>query len=372
MDNKLPINPWLESQIARLQEDVPASVLRDAYRERLKKDEDLSWAALLMEKALAHAISKYLFLKTIRSRMDLPEKTLEGLYWAGVDTVADLMQFTEEELLFLSRQGDIDVKKVKGYLKRHGLYLEHAPGRTVKYHPLLGLRTIPSPGAVRTFDGRRPALYPDWFDRFYRVCCWFNKLDDYDGLFSAVLQPDLAGGDVPYDYKEIFGASKRLWIAYEKCCAESQIRPRVDRFRLPTLEVKALYRESWRAVVDIFERTTLLDRELAAQYLDASDGGKLDVADGVRDEDLQSLLVSLVEVKIDVENIVIYFEECLRKDRQYSINPEPRKVNRETAERIRQMRKRVSDANLRERYLKALEAAPALSWEEFILQVAKE
>jgi len=368
----MPINPWLQGQVARLQEDVPELVLRDAYRERLKTDGGLPWATFLMEKAIAHAISGYLFLKTIRSRMELPAKTLEGLYWAGVDTVADLMQLTEEELLSLSRRGEVDAKAVKRYLKRHGLFLEHAPGRTLKYHPVLGLRTIPSPGVDHVFDGRRPALYPDWFDRFYRDCCWFDQLGEYDALLPAVLLPDLAGGDVPYDYQEIFGAVRKLWIAYENCCAGSRIRPRVDRPRLPTLEVKTLYRESWRAVIDIFERTPLMDGKLAALYLEESDNGRLEVADTVQDSDLEQLLVSLVEVKIDVENIVLYLEESLKKDRLYSINQGPRSVDGETAARIRDMREKVSDEDLRDRYRKALEADPGLSWEEFILQSARE
>jgi hypothetical protein len=369
---ELSINPWLESQIARLQEEVPALVLRDAYRERLQKEEDLPWPVFLMEKALTHAISRNLFLKTIRFRMELPLKTLEGLYWAGVDTVADLLQLTEEELQALSRREEVDVEAVKRFLKSHGLGLDHAPGRTIKYHPIVGFRMIPSPGAGHAFDWRRPTLCLEWFDWFYRERCGFVQLDAYDTLFPNVLLPDLAGGDIPYDYKEIFEAAGRLWQAYEKCCAGCRIQPRVDRPHLPTLEVKTLYWESWRAVIDIFERTTLLDRELVTLYLDGTDDGRLDVADGVQDKDLEYLLVSLVEVKIDVENIVLYFAENLKKDQLYSINPGPRSVDGETASRIRDMRARASDENLRERYLKALEANPGLSWEEFILQAAKE
>jgi hypothetical protein len=115
-----------------------------------------------------------------------------------------------------------------------------------------------------------------------------------------------------------------------------------------------------------------MDGELAALYLEGTDNGKLDVADTVQDSDLEQLLVSLVEVKIDVENIVLYFEESLKKDKEYSVISGPRSVDGETAARIRDMRKRLPDETLREQYLTALEADSGLSWEEFILQRAKD
>lgn len=76
------------------------------------------------------------YLRTLRHEMRLPEEVLDFLYWNDVDTLADLMQITEEELASIARDYGIDTSPVRKYLEWYGLELCHCDGRTYKVRTL--------------------------------------------------------------------------------------------------------------------------------------------------------------------------------------------------------------------------------------------
>jgi hypothetical protein len=77
-----------------------------------------------------------------------------------------------------------------------------------------------------------------------------------------------------------------------------------------------------------------------------------------------------VELKIDIENVVVFLKECIegKHSRYYAERTKP--VDPILQRLIRTLRKKVSDDMLRERYREALAQSPGLSWEEFIVQAA--
>ncbi len=108
------------------------------------------------------------------------------------------------------------------------------------------------------------------------------------------------------------------------------------------------------------------------EYLSTSlDETRLNIVEQQRyDGDLQLLLISHVEVKIDIENIAIALNERLKGQnrKEYSLRSKPMKHPFALA--IGRLRERYSDDELRACYLEKIKENPDLSWEELIVQTA--
>ncbi len=141
---------------------------------------------------------------------------------------------------------------------------------------------------------------------------------------------------------------------------------------MPDRDVRFIYREGVKAVVDIFERTALLKNAEAADYLSTIfDEIRLSIADGENHyENFREFLYRHVELKIGIENISITLHEFMsgRHRMQFILRDEPEK--HPFAGAIRRLREKVSDDALRTRYREELEKNPELGWEEFIVQTA--
>ena len=374
------VNPFLADAILSYRSARDESALRNRYKAMAAVSEGLSWEDFLMDGALEEAMETEPLLKTLRCRMDLSERTKEGLYRIRVDTLADLLQVTKEELSALSREAGFDEGEVKDYLCGLGLRLRRAPGRTLKVpslrvigkcHPgAMPAWAIPSPGWTTGFDPSRPTLYGNWLSEYCRRNELFEGERKSEGLFEAA-PPPVLDEMMADDYKEFFGAAGTLFDSYMVCCSGRGLHPKVDRPPRPCEDVRHVYREGFRAVVDILERTTLLRYVPAGEYIHASDEGRLNIAErNMHDDGFQMLIISLVEMKIDLENIVTFLQECMEGKREDIYSPRPRAREHPFAGMIRTLRERFSDGELRQRYLSALEDDPQLSWEEFIVQAA--
>ena len=263
-------------------------------------------------------MSRGAFLRTRLHEMDLPEETKRGLYRIGVDCIADLLQVTEEELMAAEREKGYDAKTVKDYLARHRHHLRSYARRTSKVSLNRPSWMIPLPGAPIAFSIERPSLEPEWFSVYYRRSGHFDGEKDAGAVFAAAPPPILQEGRQPNDYQEFFQIARRLFDSYEQCCSFSGIEPLIPRPAIPQEDVRLIYREGVRAVVDILSRTPLLKHgATAGEYFCASDERKLNIAEvNSKPECFQELLLYHVELKLDIENIVIYLEECIREMNQ--------------------------------------------------------
>lgn len=370
------INPWLIEQIRILRERHSEAELRKHYIHY----PDRTWEQHLMIWATQDAMRYSRFNQTLLSMMVLPEIVKKGLYSAGVDCGADLLQLSQEELQAVARQYEFEADVVTRFLESQGCQLYSSPKRTEKLSALYGMDEkgnfpwemwiIPSPGAQIDFKIDRPSLYPEWFDTFYKRYGHFDDEERGEQVLHTVRPPRLDGGKMPYDYDEFFQAARNLWDAYEESCQYSQLKPRVPRPKFPDEDVHHIYREGVKAVVDILERTMLLKKATKGKFLSGSDEQKLSIVEEVKPESFQLLLISLVELKIDIENIVIYLDECRRGKHKADFERVSHQVNPKIAKMILRLRQIYSDNELRKRYREELQQSPNLSWEEYIVQAA--
>lgn len=363
-----PLNPWLGEVVQSHREFCGDECLRDSYKTLCDNDGNLSWPEFLTKRALEVHLNKNPFLRKPLELLPLSRKAKDILYWTGVDRVSDLLQITREELAAIGADDD----DVSQYLKDIGLEPLSYPGRTTKLSLSYGYWTIPSPGATHVFNIGRPTLREEWFEEYYRHYGHFEDEEIHRYAFDAVMPVCLEDGFLPNDYREFFRAANFLFDSYAECCKCCEIEPMVKRPMIPSPDVRFIYREALRAVIDIFERTSLLKKASVADYLGTPlDERRLNIAEAEgHNQDFQLFLINHVEIKIDIENIGLTLEECLRgmHGNDFAVRPKP--GGHPFADAILRMREKVSDDELRERYRKALEENPDLSWDEFIVMSA--
>ena len=369
----LPLNPFLAEKIGEYRSGKTDEMLREDYETAAEEaGRELSWAKHLALRALEAVRRGNTFLLTKPAASGLSESAKKGLYWAGVDSVSDLLQLTEDELLAVSEEKGFDAQEVKDYLAMGGFELVHFDGPTSKLYEDGSLWAIPAAGAAFPFNPSRLTLDPAWFDEYYRRSGHFDGEEQAEYAFQNVPMPRLDADGMPYDYREFFQAAKNLWDAYEDCCLLVGIPPRVPRPSLPDKDVRSIYKDGARVIVDIFERTTLLGRIPAGEFLSAPrDESRLYIAEGIKGpECFQMLLITFVELKVDIESIAFYLKDCLKGRHQWDFERTVKPVDPQLVEVIRQLRDKCSDEDLRAQYRKELERNPSLSWEEFITQAA--
>ncbi len=369
IEKNLPLNPWLENVVQLYRESRSVSYLRDGYKMSCDKGEDLSWREFLVKSSLEAHLNKNPFLRKPLELLPLSDRCKDILYWAGVDKVSDLLQITKEELSAICINEEQVNEEITHYLKKKGKKLHNYPGRTTKLSLSNGYWTIPSPGASHCFNIARPTLRKEWFEVYYLRYGHFEGEEKHRHAFESVKPNSLDGLWTPSDYREFFQAAKNVFDSYDDCCKFCQLEPRVTRPEMPSRDVRFIYREALRALIDLFERTSLLKNTNVGDYLSTPyDETRLNIAEREgHNESFQLLLISHVEIKIDIENIGLTLEECLKGEHKdyYTVRHE-----HPFAAAIRRMRENVADETLRARYRKEVEENPDLGWEEFIVQAA--
>ena len=371
-ENKLPLNPWLAEIIQLSRNSHSVNYLQDCYKMACARGENLSWPEFLAKNSLEVQMNKNPFLRKPLELMDISDKAKDILYWAGVDKISDLLQITKEELDAICIKEEWVKEEITQYLASIGKELLSYSAKTSKLSLTYGYWTIPSPGASHCFNIARPTLREEWFKEYYRLYGHFEDEEKHRQAFETVRPICMEAELMPRDYKEFFQAAKNLFDSYEDCCAYCKIKPRVNRPIMPDPDVRYIYREALRALIDILERTTLMKRADVGDYLSTqNDQRRLDLSEGEgHNESFQLLLICHVEVKIDIENIGLTLDECLKGQHrnEFALRQEPQKHPFSAA--ILRLREKVSDETLRARYRAEVEENPDLGWEEFIVQAA--
>jgi len=126
------INPWLGEVIIGFRQRHSNEELRAAYRRYAEHSPHVPWDVFIAEKALSEEMKLNPFLATRRKDMGLPENTTDFLNANSVDTVADLLQITEEEFKEIFEAREDEIPPIRKYLQDHGLHLYHSDKFTWK------------------------------------------------------------------------------------------------------------------------------------------------------------------------------------------------------------------------------------------------
>ena len=397
-NSNLPVNPWLGERIMECRERHPEQDLRSEYRAYCALEEPTgvmvhSWGDFLAAKALIEALEQDSFLLTLRMEMGLPDATKEALYRCHVDMVADLLQISEEEMLSYAEKRGFDIVPIKKYLAKQGKQLFRCSRPTVKYQAVSFINgyidsdwkkwTVDLSGDSHPFDINRPTLLPPWFDHYYAR---YEKYEDEDRFYDDFKDLRLDSnedGSMHYSYDGYFVAHRDFWKNYKQVCNKTGIPKRVPTPKLPkditdlegfsSDKLVTLKEKACRAMISVFELNCPLKHHTVGQYLAMNDTGRLDAIEMEEENpDLQAMLLSLVEIKIDLENLVYEFKEVLAKRKRHDLIPRPGPVDPEMVRRILKYREAYTDDTLRERYLSWLEDNPEGSWPDFICKAAQE
>lgn len=374
-----PMNPWLAALVRKYRQSHSPQQLRDEYMLGSVFHSGCSWDRYLAESALEAEMLLGPFLGKRLACLDLPEPERRGLYVAGVDCAADLVQMTREEIVAVAGMYGFDAGTVIDFMADNGYGRYSCPSRTYKLSGLAvktedgwsreGTWTIPSPGAGFVFRTSRPSLFPEWIDMYVRMYGAYENEDSDKLLFLSVPAPDLEGGDVPLDYSGFFDAAERFWTYYRKCCIQCGISPRIPVPVMPSADVQGINMEALKAVVDIMERTSLMKRGDIETYLAARYDLRLSMIEHIEtNADFKNMLESHLEIMVYLGNIAIYLGEILRGSRRFAMKPGP--VDKRFAEMVMRLRSRYTGEQLREGYLLASRQERGLSWREFISRLA--
>ena len=388
----MTINPWLEEKIMDFRRQYGFDVMESMYKNQGSEAKGLTWQDFVASSILLVATHYNSFLETSLADMDLPEGTKASLYKLYVDTVADLVQFTEEELLAFSDKLDIDLKSIEKYLKKHNMALYHSKEKTLKY-PYYKImsddidkgkgganKVIEDPSLATRFNVERITDDESWFEEYYRQ---YEEAEGEDKLLGEyrLVAPDLSAGEFPEDYKEFFKAIEDYWSYYAELCEKHSIPPVYSAPVLPKRikelgqftndQFVALKKGAIRSLIYLFNTDVNLFNEEKSilDYCLASDQQKLDIAEVQRDSVLEALLIAHVEIRIDIENLIIYFGERLNAPVAPAMD-EGIGVNPWLAEVISKYQSEQSEGYLTEAYKRVSEYAPYKQWDEFLAESA--
>lgn len=383
------INPWLAEKLKEYRSRHSDEELRRNYETECALGVSLSWDEYHQSRALYEAMRWDPFLRTLRANMDLDVSTRERLYNFHIDCVADLLQVSDEELASCSIHGYLDLKGIKIYLRKHGYKLYSAAERTYKIPSLPVLASlgkcewntwlVSPPGRPVEFDLSRPTLAGKWFDEYYARYEHLDGEEKFQKEFAKV-KPRFPHGEMPKEYLEFFQALGYLYESYKALCISQHISPKFFRPRaipdsvrelkyFPNRNFLYLWQQSCQTVIDIFERTNLFRHSSAGKFLAVDMEEKLKIAEEeTHDYNFQLLLVTIVELRIDMEDIIILLDETVSSpDRE-----EPTPVNPWMEQVIMEYRQKHSDEYIRKRYTSYLADRPETPWDDFLAAVSLE
>lgn len=373
-ENLNPVNPWLARIIYIYHNLRGESYYRERYEEACEKDDNLSWQDFLNRSFLEEFLYHNPILKKPVALVDFSYETKDILYWAGVDSLYDLLQITEEELNTLCVNNEQAKKEIATYLPTIGEELQKYSGNTTKLSLAYGYWTIPSPGASHVFNTARPTTRKEWFNEYYKLKEYIEGEEQLRRKLNEVRSG--SEEDMPNVFKEFFQAIYTLFKAYDSICTSQSIKPlffRPDDLPCETKDLQSFPNKRFLslkelallAIIDIFERTRLFKHHTVGEYLSATDEEMLDMAEEeYEDEDFQLLLITHSEIRLDFEIILDTIktlastseapkvqQEVEGNHERHALNEKLDPVNPWLAEAIREVRAKYPDDYLRKRYV---------------------
>ena len=125
------MNPWMQDALEEFKSHFSEQALRERYWEALEKDPKLSWRDFVYEGALREKLTDPV-LGTRIADTDLPDNIKEAFYDAYIDWIANLMQFSEQNLRRLKGLSGDDVDLVVHCLCERQICL-----RSYNYSPII-------------------------------------------------------------------------------------------------------------------------------------------------------------------------------------------------------------------------------------------
>ena len=378
------INPWLAEVVAHFRKRRPDDGLRESYLERVKEGLKASWEEYIAVRALRDALLREPYLMLHRVDMDLPEREKDLLNKLYVDNLADLLQFTVEELRSVQRFEPAVIDIIINYLSKIGYSLCYSPELTYKIKPLPlpdesalspAMDFLLTPERLQFFNVYRPSVSPYWFDEYYRQYEYYVGEEEFQGTFkdlSMVYDEDKLPGEC-YDF---FSSLSKLWSSYEMLVRRYKWKNPLPRPHLPEEnEIKDypvpgyidLKKDAARAVIYVLERLGKVGSLPAGDYLSADDDGKLDVLDELKDETLKEFLSSAFEVRIVFEGIQISLILIAERPLKFDLSVKDSPLTPEISDAVMKFRQSHTDEALRRLYKEYLEDNPGDSWREFII-----
>lgn len=400
-DKPIHINPWLAGRIKEYRQQRGEEMLRNDYDIVRSMGSKLSWEQLLAHRALDYAMRWDPFLMTIACRTGLPSSISDYFYSCHIDTVADMLQLSEEEFAELAQKRGFDLKPIKDFLQEHGYKLLSCAEKTYKLstlpfiHParVLFADNIWMADEEWTFDLERPSHTPMWFSTY---CSKYEHVAGEEKLLGELneVKPG-PGEEMPDDFKEFFQAVNTLFDAYESICESQNIKPlyfKPDDLPCDAKDLKffqncrflELRELALLAVIDIFERTYLFKHYTVGKYLSATDEEKLNMAEAEEEnQDFQLLLITHVEILVDFDCVMDYIKALAsaagkpQVQQKVETNPEKHALNEKMdpvnpwlAEAVKEVRVKYTDNYLRVRYVSFLDDCPEKDWTGFLEELA--
>ena len=400
-DKPIHINPWLAERIKEYRQQRGEEMLRNDYDIVRSMGSKLSWEQLLAHRALDYAMRWDPFLMTLACRTGLPSSISDYFYSCHIDTVADMLQLSEEEFAELAQKKVFELKPIEDFLQGHGYKLLSCPEKTYK---LSTLPFIPSArvlmedsiwmaGEEWTFDIERPSCTSMWFDTY---CSKYEHVEGEEMLRQELseVRPDM-NEEMPSDFQEFFQAVNTLFDTYGSICESQNIKPlyfRPDDLPCEAKDLKffqncrflELRELALLAVIDIFERTYLFKHYTVGKYLSATDEEKLNMAEVEEEnQDFQLLLITHVEIRVDFDCVMDYIKTIAsaagkpQVQQKVEANPEKHALNEKMdpvnpwlAEAVKEIRVKYTDNYLRVRYVSFLDDCPEKDWTGFLEELA--
>ena len=130
--NDWPINPWLQKAIMEYRSIYSDEQLRSQYDNSCKTKRVKTWIAFVSDQALQRKIDDNPSLLTYIKDTSLDESIKKSLIRFKIPTLANLLQFTDNELELLFDGDKNKVRLIDKYLKKNGLHLYHSNLLTYK------------------------------------------------------------------------------------------------------------------------------------------------------------------------------------------------------------------------------------------------
>lgn len=386
------INVWLQRQISNFRILHTSAELRKDYKLMTEKNNSLLWEDYMAAKALSELAENRPFLKTSVWDFDLPETCKESLYKLYIDTAADLMQFSQEELTHFSASLDISVKDIKNYLSKNGFRLTYKGigSRKLSYLKIVAgykggyesdaKKVFDNPSLLTGFNIDRPSLDTAWFDEYYKR---YIEVKDENLLLNKLKKTKLRikdGSNHFGPYHDFFYAETEFWDAYWAYCTRHELEKEKDLPRIPqyTTDLKRLTndyllsmkKKSVRAAISIFRHLTVVGSCSIGTFLEAEDEVKLDLCERLNEDGLQLLLILYIEIGIDFENLLLNLMEKKERDDNAERDIYLGTINPWLREQIEAYRKSHKDDDIRTAYEKAVIERPDLVWIIFLREQA--
>lgn len=394
MQNKrFKINTWLERMVRKFRKEHSEKILCLDYRELTAWNLDITWEDYLASRALCYAIEKKPFMSQAIWDTDLSDDTKYILHNMYIDTVADLMQFSVEELEAVSRTTCLDVDAVRQYLVDHHLRLMHNTNVTYKLSSVLAMsnpkgnhhtqapQVIENPSLALSFNPNRPSTYSKWLDEFYKKYIYIENEEQLNNVLKFVKWE--FDEDKGYDdaYDSLLEAQKLFWKNYKSVCKSHHIKQEVSCPRLPKNlddldsftndKLLILKKESTRAVISALKQGISLNNCSFADYFEADDDGKLEILESESDKKLLLMMTACAETMIDFEIVLIELCKKLKRDASQDAQfTSEIPINPWLAEQIQTFRKKHTIQELRKKYKQELVHNPHKLWPMFIAEQA--